>query len=340
MFRGSQALGFCIRITVAEELIYKSRLPANSSIELEPSRLVNTVSHRTKSLQARIVSGSVVLLTGSGLTMAINLVYNIVVARFLGASGYGHATVVYTILTLLSAITLSFQIVAAKVVAQQPSAEGKSAVYRFFHRAALTCGCAVALALVALQHPIAGYLNLPSSTLVAIIALGAAFYIPLGVRRGYIQGTCGFRALAANMVLEQGFRLGGSVLMILAGTGLTGVIAANAAAEAVAYFAIRVALHGHARNPLLRSYIVRETGQATVFFAGQMLISNCGIVLVNHFFDPRKAGLYAAVAMVGRVIFSFSQAVVNSTFPWSPAAPMRNAATFASSPLRSCWCSA
>jgi O-antigen/teichoic acid export membrane protein len=277
--------------------------------------VVNAVSHRPKTLQARIISGSVVLLTGSGLTMAINLVYNIVVARFLGASGYGHATVVYTILTLLSAITLSFQIVAAKVVAQQPSAEGKSAVYRFFHRASWACGVAVALALAVFQHLIANYLNLPSSSLVAIIAIGAGFYIPLGVRRGYIQGTCGFRSLAANMVLEQGFRLGGSVLMIFAGTGLTGVIAANAAAEAVAYFAIRVALHGHASNPLLPSYIVRETGQATVFFAGQMLISNCGIVLVNHFFDARRAGLYAAVAMVGRVIFSFSQAVVNSTFP-------------------------
>lgn len=277
--------------------------------------MVNAVPHRTKTLQARIVSGSVVLLTGSGLTMAINMVYNIAVARFLGARGFGHANVVYTILTLLSAITLSFQIVAAKVVAQQPSEEGKTAVYRFFHRASWTCGIVVALALAAFQHPIADYLNLPSSSLVAIIAVGAGFYIPLGVRRGHIQGTCGFRALAANMVLEQAFRLGGSLLMIFVGTGVTGVIIANSAAEAVAYFAIRIKLHGNARNPLLRSYIVRETGQATIFFAGQMLISNCGIVLVNHFFDAREAGLYAAVALVGRVIFSFSQAVVNSTFP-------------------------
>jgi O-antigen/teichoic acid export membrane protein len=46
-----------------------------------------------------------------------------------------------------------------------------------------------------------------------------------------------------------------------------------------------------------------------------MIINNSGIVLVNHFFLAREAGFYAAVAMVGRVIFSFSQAVVNSTFP-------------------------
>jgi hypothetical protein len=52
-----------------------------------------------------------------------------------------------------------------------------------------------------------------------------------------------------------------------------------------------------------------------VFFAGQVLINNCDIVLVKHFFPPTMAGLYAAVAMVGRVIFAFSSAVVNSMFP-------------------------
>ena len=46
-----------------------------------------------------------------------------------------------------------------------------------------------------------------------------------------------------------------------------------------------------------------------------MLINNCDIVLVKHFFPATEAGLYAAVALVGRVIFAFSSAVVNSMFP-------------------------
>lgn len=247
--------------------------------------------------------------------MAINLAYNIAIARFLGPGGFGHATVIYTILTLLSAVTLAFQIVSTKVVAQQPTAEGKTAVYRFFHRGGWICGIIVALGLVACEKPVASYLNLPDASLIAMIAVGAAFYVPLGTRRGYIQGTCGFRALALSMVLEQGVRLGGSLVLILMGAGLQGVIIANSAAIAIAYFAIRVTPVGHMRNPLERSYVLRETGQAAVFFAGQMLILNCGIVMVNHFFIAREAGLYAAVAMVGRVIFSMSQAVVNSTFP-------------------------
>jgi O-antigen/teichoic acid export membrane protein len=276
---------------------------------------VQSISQKPTTLQARIVSGSVVLLSGSGLTMAINLVYNIAVARFLGPTGFGHATVVYTILTLLSAVTLAFQIVSTKVVAQQPTPEGKTAVYRYFHRGSWGCGVLVGLSLAAFEHPIADYLNLPDAGLVALIAIGAAFYVPLGTRRGYIQGTCGFRALALNLILEQAVRLGGSIALILMGFGLRGVIVANSAAIAVAYYAVRIKHTGRAANPLESSYVLRETLQAGVFFAGQMLINNSGIVLVNHFFAAREAGLYAAVAMVGRVIFSLSQAVVNSTFP-------------------------
>lgn len=282
---------------------------------------MSSLTQKTKTLQGRIVSGSVVLLSGSGLTTAINLAYNIVVARFLGPRGFGHATVVYTILTLISAVTLSFQIISAKVVAQQSSVEGKSAAYRGFHRSAWGCGILIALVLLLFQKAIASYLNLPDPILVALLATGAAFYVPLGSRRGYVQGTYGFRRLATNLVVEGAVRLGGSFLLILAGLGAEGVIAANSAAVAVAYLAIAPKLAGRVPNPLRLSYALRETTQAMVFFSGQVLINNCDIVLVKHFFSATEAGLYAAVAMVGRVIFAFSSAVVNSMFPLVAGTP-------------------
>jgi O-antigen/teichoic acid export membrane protein len=272
-------------------------------------------TEKSKTLQARIVSGSVVLLLGSGLTTAINLAYNIAVARFLGANGFGHATVVYTLLTLLSAVTLSFQIISTKVVAQQSSTGLQAAVYRVFHRGAWGCGILVAMVLLLFQRAIADYLNLPEADLVAMLAIGAAFYVPLGSRRGYIQGVCGFRRLAFNLVLEGAVRFGGSLLFVLLGFGVRGVIAANVAAIAAAYFSAAPRLAPRVPNPLGLSYTVREMAQAMVFFSGQVLINNCDIVLVKHFFPAQAAGIYAAVAMVGRVIFAFSSAVVNSTFP-------------------------
>ncbi len=277
--------------------------------------MVNGLIPKTKTLQARIVSGSIVLLSGSSLTTAINLAYNIAVARSIGPKGFGQATVVYTILTLISAVTLSFQIVSAKVVARQKSQEEGAGAYRLFHRGAWAVGILIALLLMLFQKSIADYLNLPSPVLVALLASGAAFYIPLGSRRGYIQGTYGFRRLATNLVLEGAVRLGGSFLLISLGLGVEGVIAANAAAIAVAYLAIAPSLGSRAPSPLRFSHAFRETFQAMIFFSGQVLINNCDIVLVKHFFAANEAGLYAAVAMVGRVIFAFSSAVVNSMFP-------------------------
>lgn len=270
---------------------------------------------KTKTLQARIVSGSVVLLSGSALVTGINLAYNVAVARSLGPQGFGQATVVYTLLTIVSALTLSFQIITAKVVAQQGSGPGKGGVYRELHRAAWGCGLLVALALILFRHGIAAYLNLPASILIVLLAIGAAFYIPLGTRRGYIQGECGFRGLATNLVLEGAVRLGGSLLLVALGYGVKGVIAANAAAMVVSYLAIPPRIAVRARNPLGFADAFREASQAIVFFSGQVLINNCDIVLVLHFLAPTAAGLYAAVAMVGRVIFAFSQAVMNSMFP-------------------------
>jgi O-antigen/teichoic acid export membrane protein len=277
--------------------------------------VVNGPTQKSRSLQARIVSGSYVLLLGSGLAAAINFAYNISVARFLGPTSFGHATAVYTLLTLISAVTLSFQIVPAKVVAQQSTPEAKSAVYRDFHRGAWICGIVVALLLFLFSRGIANYLKLPSPILVQLIAVGAAFYVPLGARRGYIQGAYGFRVLATNLILEGMIRLGGSLLMMIFGLGVRGVIGANAAAIAGAYFAAAPKLAPAVPSHLRFSQALRESLQAMVFFAGQVVINNCDIVLVKHFFTPTLAGLYAAVAMVGRVIFALSSAVVNSMFP-------------------------
>jgi O-antigen/teichoic acid export membrane protein len=277
--------------------------------------VLNRPTDKSRELKARIISGSVVLLSGSSLATAINLAYNMAVARFLGPKGFGHATAVYTLLTMASAVTLSFQITSAKVVAQQSSEEGRDAVYRDLHRAAWACGLLLGALICLFRQGITTYLNLPSTWLVVFLGIGAAFYVPLGSRRGYIQGVYGFRSLAKNLVLEGAVRLGGSLLMIVLGFGVIGVIAANAAAMAVAYLAIAPKLVARIPNPLQLGTAFREIIQALVFFSGQVLINNCDIVLVKHFFVAEQAGLYAAVALVGRVTFSFSSAVVNSMFP-------------------------
>ena len=62
-----------------------------------------------------------------------NLVYNVLTARMLGPTGFAHATAVYTLLMLASAITLSFQVVCAKYVASHEDGSEKNAIFARLH---------------------------------------------------------------------------------------------------------------------------------------------------------------------------------------------------------------
>src|SRR4029077_18822526 len=189
-----------------------------------------------KTLKSKLLGGSLTLLAGSGLVGITNLVYNVATARLLGPTGFAHATAVYTLLMLASAITLSFQVVCAKYVASHETHEEKAAIFASLHFRAWMAGVGLGLLLFLFNRVIQGYLNLPDPVLISLLALGTAFYIPLGVRRGYIQGIHAFSALAVNFMLEGVVRLGGAYLLIRAGLGVEGAVLASVIAVIASYF--------------------------------------------------------------------------------------------------------
>src|SRR5690348_18331254 len=91
-------------------------------------------------LRLRVLSGSFIMLLSSVFVGGMNLVYNFVVAHKLGADKFGHASVVYTLLMLLSSVTLSFQLLCSKFVARSESGQERVSIYRLLHRWSWVCG--------------------------------------------------------------------------------------------------------------------------------------------------------------------------------------------------------
>jgi O-antigen/teichoic acid export membrane protein len=260
-----------------------------------------------------------IMLVSSGLVGGLNLLYNLAIVHELGAVGFGHASAVYTVLMLLSSVHLSFQLLCSKFVARNATVQGKIAVYCHLFRRAGICAIAVGALLSCGSSHISAYLNLPTNNYVVMLALAAVFYIPLGVRRGLMQGLCNFRRLAGNFVLEASVKVSGAFFFLKLGWGVSGVIAAVVASEVLAYAfsAPRRNLLRGPRIPLLFPVALGEGLQACLFFAGQVMINNLDIALVKHFFTATDAGVYAAVALVGRVVYMLSWSVVSAMFPFS-----------------------
>jgi O-antigen/teichoic acid export membrane protein len=295
--------------------------PATSGSGTGANDESSATTDAARTLKSKLVGGSLTLLAGSGLVGLTNLAYNVVTARLLGPIGFAHATAVYTALMLMSAVTLSFQVVCAKYVAKSSTEGDRVSVFSNLHQRSWVAGIAIGLVLFLFERPITRYLSLPDPMLVSLLALGTAFYIPLGVRRGYIQGVHAFRALAVNFLLEGLVRLGGAFLLIEIGLGVNGAVFACAAAEIFSYF---LAIPSPGMRSLVRfrgtSIAFREGLQAIVFFSGQTIINNFDIVLVKHFFPPAEAGFYAAIALVGRLVNMCAWSVVNTMFPVSAGA--------------------
>lgn len=291
-------------------------------IQGPPENAAKIVGDRTlpaADLRLRMLRGSFILLSSTGLVSATNLLYNIAIARGLGPAGFGHATAIYTLLMLLSAVTLAFQLVCSKMVAKSVDLPAKLAVYRdLLHRSWAT-GVLLGVLIVACSSAITGYLNLPASRDIVLLGIGTAIYVPLGTRRGMLQGIYDFNRLAVNFVLEALIKIVGALVLLHYGLGVTGVIAAVVLSIAIAYAVAgpRVDLRLRAKETGKTSF--REGMQATVFFLGQVIISNFDILLVKHYFAADMAGLYAAVALVGRVVYMFSWSVISSMFPVSAA---------------------
>src|SRR5262245_32392035 len=273
-----------------------------------------------KSSQAVVLGVIVIMLLSTTLVSVMNFGYNAVMARMLGPSRFGQVTASVTLLMLASAVTLAFQLVCAKFVARNPAPGAQAGVYRSLLGKAWLVSLTLGGTLFLTQKPIADYLRMPDSRILAILAVGIAAYVPLGVRRGAMQGLCSFRRLAASFIVEAGARLLCGVLLVSIGYGVFGAVGAISASVLSAFLLPRMDPRLHVKTHPGSAASFGEGIQAIVFFVGQVIISNIDILLVKHFFVPEAAGLYAAVALVGRLLYFASWSVVSAMFPVSAAA--------------------
>jgi O-antigen/teichoic acid export membrane protein len=286
-----------------------------------PSLLLAVATQlRRKDPKALVLNGSIIMLLSSTLVSLLNFAYNVVMARMLGPARFGHVTASVTLLMLASAVTLSFQLVCAKFVARNPTPGAKAGVYRTLRGKAWMLSLALGGAMVASQHYLARYLHFPDPHLLAVLAIGIAAYVPLGVRRGAMQGLCSFQRLSASFIVEAVTRLVTGALLVAGGYGVFGAVGAISAAVLAAYFFPPLSRELRVKTEPGEPASFHEGIQAIVFFVGQVTISNVDILLVKHFFAPDLAGLYAAVALVGRLLYFASWSVVSAMFPVTAAA--------------------
>lgn len=271
----------------------------------------------------QLIGGSLVMIVGSTFVNFANYIYHLLLGRMLGPVNYGTLNSLIAIFYLLFIPSMALITVITKFTSVYKARNDYSKLYslfRFFSERILILGAGVLLLFILARNSIAGFLNITETS--AIILVGSFFVLSLlsTINNGILQGLLNFNFLSANNVFSSLLKVGFGVLLVSMGLSVNGAILAVLIAYILPYFASLYPLRflwQHKPRKLNIDYkeIFTYAGPATVVVLGMTSLYSTDILLVKHFFPPFEAGVYAALAVVGKIIFFASSTISIVMFP-------------------------
>jgi O-antigen/teichoic acid export membrane protein len=248
-----------------------------------------------------------------------NYFINLLLGRWLGPADFSEVSLLVTFLLMVSFFALAFQLTSAKFTATNEALsppQSSFVLLKLLHNKAIKEGLGLSLGLIFILWCAKEYFRLDSIVPYLIFAASMPVYLLMSVNRGFLQGKLSYRALAATYQTEMWVRLVFTILFVYLGFRVNGV--------ALALLLSLIATWGVSRylSKPKPDLVVIDKDQILTFFKivlvyefSQILINNSDIVLVKHFFEPSEAGLYSALALVGRIVYFGTWTVVTLLFP-------------------------
>jgi len=269
-----------------------------------------------------LLSGSALLFASATIVNAGNYLFNLVLGRWLGPSAFADLSLIVTLFLVVSFITVGFQQTAAKFSATYAAARnltGLAGMRRWMRRWALVAGI-VLMVVSVLGAPLwQQFFHTASTWPFIILGIGLPFYLLQGVDRGVMQGQTRFKVLAGSYQVEMWVRLLGAFVLIAAGWAVNGAVGAITLSLVAAWLVGRQTMTGLPGGEAIsadeRRLILLFTIPVLLAEISQILINHSDILIVKHFFAPEPAGQYAALALIGRMVFFATWSVVIVMFP-------------------------
>jgi O-antigen/teichoic acid export membrane protein len=273
-------------------------------------------------MRSPLLTGSALLFVSATLVNAGNYLFNLLMGRWFGPAAFADISLVVTLFLVMSFITAGLQTPAARfgaLYAADHDWQGLADVRRWSKRRAAWIAGGLMLVLILGSGLWAQFFGAASNWMFVIFGVFIPFYILQGVDRGLLQGRTRFGWLAVTYQVEMWSRLILSLGLALLGLGVNGAVLGIGLSFVAAWVvAQRVGKDLPPAQSLAQDVgkeIMLFTGPVLVAQLGQILINNSDILIVRRFFVAEEAGAYAALALIGRMVFFATWSIVTAMFP-------------------------
>ncbi len=238
-----------------------------------------------------------------------NYFYNLILGRVLGPEAFADAAILITFLLILSFIGMTFQIVTTKYTVVFNEAK-RIAFTKLITKAALFSGIAFGALIMIFSNQLQALFHTQSAAMFLIFGAGIPLYFLMSVNRGMYQGKNDLYSLSKTYIAEMISRLIITVTVILFAPNLPTTLIVAAGITLSFVFGLQPLQKTIFKTPTLEKSELLSTKNITTFFAltafyelTQIIINNSDIILVKHYFNNTDAGLYASLALIGRVVY-------------------------------------
>ena len=269
-----------------------------------------------------LASASLLLMFSQTIVNAGNYVYNLIMGRWLGPALFADVSLIVTLLLVVTFITAALQMTAARYSAIH-TADGNIAqlasIRKYLNWIGLAFG--IFLALLFSAGALFWQKVFNTSSFIPFIIFGVAlpFSLIQGVNRGILQGQTRFTTLAITYQVEMWSRLFLGLLFVWMGLSVNGAVLGISLSFVVTWISSLPARIGLPESGLpekdIRNTVTLFALPVLLAQVGQILINNSDILLVRRFYEPTSAGQYAALALIGRIVFFATWSVVTTMFP-------------------------
>ena len=234
-----------------------------------------------------------------------NYLYNLIIGRMLGPVGFADASLLVTMLLVLSFLAMTFQLTAAKFTAEMDEAKSHS-LLKSMNRFGLIIGMVIMLGVSTFARSLQQFFQSETMWMYVIFAMSVPLYFLMSIGRGYVQGSRSFTKLSMSYQLEMLIRLCGTVALLRLLNVEPGISISLGILASIALGSLPIRKRTNDRA--MESFSLTKTlwvfaAYTLMYELSQVLINNTDILLVKHYFSAEEAGLYAALAMIGRVVF-------------------------------------
>ncbi|TWO32717.1 oligosaccharide flippase family protein [Seonamhaeicola sediminis] len=236
-----------------------------------------------------------------------NYLYNLILGRVLGPAAFADAAVLITFLLVLSFAAMTFQLVTAKFSMLFEYQLFQSFIAKVYQNA-FAVGLLFGVAIVVFAPTLQEIFNTSSSTMFVVFGCGVPIYFLMSVNRGVFQGKKAFKLLSITYQTEMWSRLLVTLLLILVLDIKSPVIIAIGILASFVFGLIpfKSSNVSFKRQTISQTHkkAIRSFFIITAFYElTQIIINNSDILLVKHYFESYEAGLYASLALIGRIVY-------------------------------------